>query len=131
MINGTDTNFGPTTTVNFGADITTGAVTVNGPTLASVPITIDNVAATGSRNVTITTGSQVVTATFTVIAGVPAVTVINPNTIQPTQTETVNVTGVFTNWVQGTTKANFGPGIAVGGAAAGQFGPVTVNSPPV
>jgi hypothetical protein len=87
------------------------------------------VAVTGSRNVTITTGAQVVTTTFTVIAGVPAVTVINPNTIQPTQTESVSVTGVFTNWVSGTTKANFGPGIAVGGAAAGTFGPVTVNSP--
>ncbi len=127
LITGTDTNFGPTTTVNFGADITTGTVTVNGPTSASVPITIDDVATTGNRNVTITTGSQVVTATFDVLAGVPAVLLINPNTIQPTQTESVSVTGVFTNWVSGTTKANFGPGIAVGGGAAGAFGPVTVN----
>ena len=38
------------------------------------------------------------------------------------------MTGAFTNWASGTTKANFGPGIAVGGAAAGAFGPVTVNS---
>jgi methionine-rich copper-binding protein CopC len=128
VITGTDTNFGSTTTVNFGADITPGAVTVNGPTSASVPITIDDAAATGARTVTITTGSQVVNATFTVIAGVPQVTVINPNTIQPTQTETVSVTGVFTSWASGTTKANFGPGIAVGGAAAGAFGPVSVNS---
>jgi len=128
VITGTNTNFGPTTTVNFGADITTGTVSVNGPTSASVPITIDNAAATGQRNVTITTGSQVVTATFTVVAGVPAVTVINPNAIQPTQTESVTITGAFTNWASGTTTANFGPGIAVGGAAAGAFGPVTVNS---
>ena len=69
-----------------------------------------------------------VTTTFTVIAGVPAVTVISPNKIRPTQTESVTVTGAFTNWVSGTTKANFGPGIAVGGAAAGAFGPVTVNN---
>jgi large repetitive protein len=128
VITGTSTNFGPTTTVNFGADITTGTVSVNGPTSASVPITIDNVAATGQRNVTITTGSQVVTATFTVVAGVPTVTMIAPNTIQPAQTESVTITGAFTSWVSGTTKANFGPGIAVGGAAAGAFGPVTVNS---
>jgi hypothetical protein len=128
VITGNDTNFGATTTVSFGADITTGTVTVNGPTSASVPITIDDSAATGSRNVTITTGSQVVTTTFTVVAGVPQVTLINPNTIQPTQTESVTVTGAFTNWASGTTKANFGPGIAVGGAAAGTFGPVTVNS---
>jgi Abnormal spindle-like microcephaly-assoc'd, ASPM-SPD-2-Hydin/Bacterial Ig-like domain len=128
VIAGTNTHFGATTTVNFGADITPGTLTVNGPTSASVPITIDNVAATGSRNVTITTGAEAAPATFTVIAGVPAVTLINPNTIQPTQTENVAITGAFTNWVSGTTKANFGPGIAVGGAPAGTFGPVTVNS---
>ena len=77
---------------------------------------------------TITTGSQVVNATFTVIAGVPQITLISPNTIQPTQTESVSVTGAFTNWASGTTKANFGPGISVGGAPAGAFGPVTVTS---
>src|SRR5208283_1183927 len=128
VITGNDTNFGPTTTVNFGSDITVGTVTVNGPTSASVPISFNDTATTGSRNVTITTGSQVITPSFTVIAGVPQVTVITPNTIQPTQTESVTVTGAFTNWASGTTKANFGPGIAVGGAAAGTFGPVTVNS---
>src|SRR4029077_4356915 len=125
---GTGTHFGPTTTVNFGANITPGTLTVSGPTSASVPITIDNVAVTGSRNVTITTGAEVVTTPFTVIAGVPAVTLINPNTIQPTQSESVSVTGAFTNWVNGTTKASFGPGIAVGTGPVGGFGPVTVNS---
>src|SRR5208337_2408563 len=115
--------------VNFGADITTGTLTVNGPTSASVPITIDNVAATGARTVTITTGAQVVKPTFTVIAGVPAVTLINPNNIQPTQTlNGVAVTGAFTNWTKTTTTANFGPGISVGGAAAGTFGPVASAS---
>ena len=128
LITGTNTNFGSTTTVNFGNDITPGTVTVNSPTSASVPITIDNVAALGARSVTITTGAQVATATFTVIAGTPQVTLINPNTIQPTQSETVTVTGVFTNWVNGTTVANFGPGISVGGAPAGTFGPVTANN---
>ncbi|MGB8011989.1 MAG: Ig-like domain-containing protein [Terriglobales bacterium] len=128
VITGTNTNFSSATTVNFGANITTGTVSVNGPTSASVPITIAAGAATGARNVTITTGAQVVTTTFTVIAGVPAVTVISPNKIGPTQTEPVTVTGAFTNWVNGTTKANFGPGIAVGGAAAGAFGPVTVTN---
>ena len=58
----------------------------------------------------------------------PAVTLINPNTIQPTQTESVSITGAFTNWAGGTTTANFGPGISVGGAPVGTFGPVTVNS---
>jgi large repetitive protein len=127
VITGTGTSFGPTTTVSFGSNITTGTLTVNGPTSMSVPITIDNAAVVGSRTVTITTGSQVVKPSFTVIAGVPAVTLINPNTIQPTQTESVAVTGAFTTWVNGTTKASFGPGIAVGGGAVGGFGPVTVT----
>src|ERR1700674_4893971 len=127
VITGTGTHFGASTTVSFGANITTGTVTVNGPTSASVPITIDNAAATGPRTVTITNGAEVVKPTFTVIAGVPAVTLINPNTIQPTQTESVAITGAFTTWTSGT-KANFGPGIAVGGAPAGTFGPVTFNS---
>ena len=127
VITGINTDFGPATTVNFGADITPGTVSVNGPTSASVPITIDNLAATGQRSLTITTGSQVVTAAFTVVAGVPVVTVINPNAIQPTQTESVTISGAFTNWASGTTTANFGPGIAVGGSAAGAFGPVMVN----
>ena len=128
VITGTGTNFAPGTTANFGADITTGTLIVNGPTSASVPITIDNVAALGARTVTITSGSKTVNATFTVMAGVPAITVINANTIAPSATESVSVTGVFTNWVQGTTKANFGPGISVGGAPAGTFGPVSVGS---
>ena len=128
VITGTATNFGPTTTVNFGANISTGTLTVNGPTSASVPITIANNAAIGSRQVIVTTGSQAVTTNFTVLAGVAAITAISPNAIAPTQSESVTVTGAFTSWVSGTTKASFGPGISVGGAAAGTFGPVTVNS---
>lgn len=127
-VTGNSTNFGPSTTVNFGPDITPGTLSVNGPTSASVAITIDNVAAVGPRTVTITTSGQVITTTFTVIAGIPAVTLINPNTIQPTETETVTVNGAFTNWVNGTTIANFGPGISVGGAPVGTFGPVTLTS---
>jgi len=127
VITGANTNFGPTTIIRFGADIATGTLTVNGPTSASVPVTIDNVAASGQRNVTITTGSQVVTTTFTVIAGVPAVTLISPNTIQPTATESVSITGAFTYWASGTTTANFGPGISVGGGPVGGFGPVIVT----
>jgi hypothetical protein len=128
VITGTGTHFGPTTTVNFGADITLGTLTVNGPMSASVPITIDNVALTGSRTVTITTGAEVVQPTFTVMPGVPTVTLINPNTIRPTQAESVSVTGQFTNWASGTTTASFGPGIKVGTGPVGGFGSVTVNS---
>jgi hypothetical protein len=129
VITGSGTNFTSSTTASFGVGFAQGLITVNGPTSASIPVTIGNNAAVGSHNVTITTGSQVVTATFTVIAGVPAVATITPNNIAPTQSSTsVSITGVFTHWASGTTKANFGPGIKVGSAAAGTFGTVTVNN---
>lgn len=52
-----------------------------------------------------------------------------PGSATPGQSVVVRLTGQYTNFVQGSTQASFGPGIAVGGAAAGSLGPVTVNSP--
>ena len=129
LITGTGTTFGPTTTVAFSTSITKGTITVNGPTTLSLPITVGNNANLGAGTVTITTGTQVETATFTVIAGVPTVTAITPSNIAATQQNlSVIVTGNFTNWTSATTTANFGPGIKVGSGAAGAFGNVTVNS---
>lgn len=53
---------------------------------------------------------------------------ISPNSGQAGQSLSVTITGLFTNFVQGTTQASFGAGISVGGAAEGSFGPVTVSS---
>lgn len=53
---------------------------------------------------------------------------VNPNGGSVGQSVSVTITGSFTNFVQGSTKARFGPDIAVGGAAQGTFGPVTVTS---
>lgn len=116
-----------TTTVVFGGGIQTQSVTVSSATAAVATILVPTTATVGAQTVTITTGIEVVTGSFTVVAGTPAVSVISPNTISPTQTVAVTVTGSFTNWGS-TTKANFGPGISVGGAAAGAFGPVTVTN---
>jgi len=128
VITGNGTSFGSTTTVT-GTGITHGTITVNGPTSLSLPITIGTNATLGAGTVTVTTGSQVVTAPFTVLAGVPSVASISPNNIAGTQSGlSVTVTGNFTNWTTATTTANFGPGIKVGSGAAGAFGNVTVNS---
>ena len=54
---------------------------------------------------------------------------ITPSSAAPGQTLQVSITGQYTNYVQGSTTANFGVGISVGGAALGQLGPVTVTSP--
>jgi hypothetical protein len=54
---------------------------------------------------------------------------VAPNAANAALTLTVTLTGAFTSFVQGTTTATFGPGIAGGGAAEGAAGPVTVTSP--
>jgi hypothetical protein len=59
----------------------------------------------------------------------PQITSVSPNSGNAGLALAVTITGSYTNFVQGTTMANFGPGIAVGGAAEGQPGPITVNSP--
>ena len=81
ILNGAFTNFTPqVTTAFFGAGISVGTVTVNGPTLASVPIAIAAGAAAGPRSVIVTTGSESVTLLngFTVVQGTPTVTVDRP-----------------------------------------------------
>src|SRR5579864_7476793 len=105
-----------TSVASFGAGITVNTLTVNSSTTATADISIDPAAALGARNVTVTTGAEVVTSVngFTVNAGTPALTIVNPNTgKQGQQHESVNLTGQFTHWVQGTSVASFGAGITV------------------
>ncbi|MDX2151723.1 MAG: Ig-like domain-containing protein [Bryobacteraceae bacterium] len=122
-VTGLNTNFDGTTLVNFGAGITTNSVTVTNATSASANITISSAATPGPRTVTATTQGQsaAITNGFTVIAGTPAINIVSPN--QGTQGQTLNVdlTAQFTNFVQGATVVDFGPGITVN--------TVTVNSP--
>ena len=128
-ITGTFTNFTQgQTTANFGgSDITAGAVTVNSPTQATVQIQISVAASLGQRTISINTGSQSAPGTFTVTAGTPVVVAVSPNVGgQKVSGLNVTVNANFTSWVNQTTLASFGPGIAVGGGPPGSFGPVTV-----
>jgi hypothetical protein len=105
-----------TTTANFGAGITVATLTINSATTATAVLNIDAAAAAGTRNVTVTTGAEVVTLNngFTVTAVTPVLTTVNPNTGQQgQQNESVSLTGQSTHWVQGTTTASFGAGITV------------------
>lgn len=131
-----------TTQANFGAGIAVGGstegafgpVTVVNPTTATAQITINAAAAVGPRTVSVQTGSeqlQLVNA-FNITAAPPPPPIIisvTPNTAQAGQNLSVIVTAQNTHFSQGSTQASFGAGIAVGGAAEGGFGPVTVNSP--
>src|SRR5439155_1762665 len=105
-----------TTTASFGAGITVVSLTVNSPTTATAVLNIDPAGATGSRNVTLTTGPEVVTLTngFTVAAGTPVLRTVNPGSGQQGQQNlNVNLTGQFTHFVQGTTTAGLKTGMKV------------------
>jgi hypothetical protein len=114
------------TSVSFGSsDVTVipGSVTVNSATSVTVSISIATTALIGARNVTVTTGSEVAVgnSVFTVLAGVPAVS-LSPNFGVQGTNPTITITGTFTHFTQGQTTANFGGSDITAGA-------VTVNSP--
>ncbi|HEY3826888.1 MAG TPA: Ig-like domain-containing protein, partial [Bryobacteraceae bacterium] len=133
-VNGLFTNFVQgTSVVTFnGGNVTAGVASVNGPTQLTVSVTVAPGAAATARTITVTTGAEVdsLSNAFTVLPGAPTITTISPNVGVPnTPTLQVTITGLFTNWVNGTTTATFGPDISVGGAALGAYGPVNVTSP--
>jgi hypothetical protein len=69
----------------------------------------------GARTVTVTTNAEVVSLanSFTVL-NTPLLTQVAPETAaQGQQNVSVNLSGSFTHWVQGTTLATFGSGITV------------------
>ena len=93
---GQNTHFtGGTTTVSFGAGITVNSLTITGTTALSANITIDAASAQGTRNVVITTGTEVATAAagFTVNAAPPSITGIQPSNAAVNTTASITVTG--------------------------------------
>ena len=60
--------------------------------------------------------------------GVPSLASVAPLRATEGQTLPVNLNGSNTHWVAGQTQASFGGEISVGGAPAGQSGPITVLS---
>jgi hypothetical protein len=125
-----------TVSVSGGSDVTVGggATVTNLPNgyqqTIQVPFTVTQGAAATARTVTVTTGAQALSlaSAFTVLPGVPNVTQIHPNIGVPNSTVNVTITGQFTNWVNGTTTANFGSGISVNGAALGADGVLNVSN---
>ena len=106
-----------TTTASFsGSGITVVSLTVNSPLTATVVVNVDPAAAQGARDVTLTTGSEVVTAPggFTVTSGSASLLSASPNTgTQGQQNLSVALTGQLTHFSQGTTTVSFGAGITV------------------
>ncbi|HXN52696.1 MAG TPA: RHS repeat-associated core domain-containing protein [Candidatus Acidoferrum sp.] len=109
-------SFGAGTSVGGAADGALGPVTVVSPTSATAQVTINGNAAGGVRTTLVATGSEQLLSSFTITstANPPVLQTVNPNTGQQGQTnESVNLTGQFTHWVQGTSTASFGAGITV------------------
>jgi len=96
------------TQVTFGADVTVVNVTVASATSLTAQLEIANIAATGSRTLMVTTGSEAVTLNnaFTVTSGLPVLTIATPNSGQQGQNVTLAVTGQFTHFAQGTTQVS-------------------------
>jgi len=99
-----------TSTASFGAGITVNSVTVNSATQLTANITVGAETYVGSRDITVTTHTQTVTLSggFNVTASVPVVTQVNPNIGVPNSTVQVTLSGLFTNWVNGTTTVRVG-----------------------
>jgi hypothetical protein len=125
LVTGAFTHFDEDTTVALGAGITVNSVIVHNPNQATANVTIAPGAALGTRTITVTTGSEVVTLAdgFAVTSDAsPTITLVTPATYpQGAATIDVVVSGGSTHFVQGTTTANFGGDITVNS--------VTVQSP--
>ena len=136
-VTGVCTDFVPGSSIaSFGAGISvggsltgaSGSVTVTSPTAATIQLVIDP-AATGTRDVTVTTGAEVVTLTnaFTVTAGTPVLTQVNPNTGQQGQANlAVTITGIFTHFSSSSTVTFSGTGITAGAPTSATAATLTV-----
>lgn len=88
-------------------------------------------AATANFTIKVTDSNQATASQTFALTITPAASIqsLSPNSSYAGLSLEVTITGSNTHFSQGETVANFGPGIAVGGANAGQPGPVTVISP--
>jgi hypothetical protein len=90
-------------------------VNVTSPSAITITGSVDPLAFVGTRNITVTTGSQVqvLSNAFSVSAGPAAIALLNPNSGNQGQTLSIAITGSNTHFAQNTTTASFGQGISV------------------
>src|SRR5271165_4710527 len=106
---------GTTNTIGF---LIPASISVSTPTVYQVAISGATTGGTGFQS----SNSSLLTI------NPPEIRLISPTKGIPGQTVSVTIYGLYTNFASGVTQANFGPDIAVGGAAAGANGPVSVVS---
>ncbi len=106
-----------TSTASFGTGIAVNSVTVNSATQIVANITVQPTTALGYRNVSVTTGAEVVALTngFQVTRGPAAILSLSPSSGGQNNSYVIQVTGSQTNFASGVTSAAFGGGISVTG----------------
>ena len=114
IITGSNTSFTNQSTVSFGAGITVNGVTFVNATTLNANLTVQPSAATGLRDVIVTTGGVPLTGSglFTVQLAPAQITSVTPGSAQQGQTLNVSITGFNTTFTSGST-ANFGSGVTV------------------
>ncbi|HLY18402.1 MAG TPA: hypothetical protein VKR61_14315, partial [Bryobacteraceae bacterium] len=80
---------------------------------------------------TTTAAAAFVSGNTAALAITPAASIsVDPgSSASPGQSLLFTIAGSYTNFLQGATQANFGPGVSVGGAPPGEWGPLTVSGP--
>jgi hypothetical protein len=116
------------TQVNFGAGVNVLSVVVDSPVSLRAAIQVDGTTPTGSRQVTVTTGAriEVDASRFSVVAGLAAISSLNPASGSPGTTLSVQISGAGTHFTQGLTTADFGSGITVNGVTVA--GPTSASA---
>jgi hypothetical protein len=122
----TGTYFTGATVVSFGTGITVNSFTVDSATQITANITIAPTAATGTRDVSVTTpgGTATLTGGFTVTAAPPTITSITPNQDDQGQAFSVTITGTY---FTGSSSVNFGTGITVNNFTVDSPTQITAN----
>jgi Quinohemoprotein amine dehydrogenase, alpha subunit domain III len=99
-----------------GGDITVNYVLINNETTATVGISVAPTAAPGTRSIYMVTGTEALVGAnaFVVTGGVPAIAYVSPGSAKAGDTGVnVQIAGLYTTWLNGTTTVDFGPGITV------------------
>ncbi len=118
------------TSVNFGADVTINATTINSLTQLTANITIGANAAVGARDVSVTNiapggGTATLAGSFTVGYNAPALTSIAP--INANRLQTLDVVFTGTNFINAVTTVDFGAEVTINSVTVNSATQLTAN----
>lgn len=98
-----------TPTANFGPNITVNHITVTDDTHLTVNITIPAITFAGGRTASLTSHGSIYNFNFNVISSAAFISGISPGSGYQGASVAIQVSGVNTHWLQGTTQAALDP----------------------